>query len=116
MLMIGLPGIVFTRSGSPQPGNGSTFDIQYQGPGGGWYTSASPFYYWTSSSTPGPASCEALERAANTVSVQANTTAYVGDKYCFMPIEGGMVLYMQVTKIDAAGIILTAWQWSQNSW
>ena len=114
-LTIGLPGIVFIRSGSPQPGDGSTFDIQYQGSGGGW-NSNGPFYYWTSPATPGPASCEAIAYAANGVSVQDNATAYVGDKYCLLPPEGGMALYMQVTKIDTAGVILTAWLWNQNSW
>jgi hypothetical protein len=114
-LTIGLPGIVFTRSGPPQPGDGSTYDIQYQGPGGGW-NNRGPFYYWTSPATPGPASCQALAYAPNGVSVGNNVTAYVGDKYCFLPPEGGMIMYMQVTKIDASGVVLTAWLWSQNSW
>jgi hypothetical protein len=115
-LAIGLPGVIFTRSGAPQPGDGTTHDLQYQGSGGGWNPNG-PFYYWTSSATPGPASCEAIAYASNAVSVENNVTAYVGDKYCFLPPEGGMVLYMQVTKIEASGVVVLAtWQWSQNSW
>lgn len=35
VLNIGLPGVVFSRVSSPQQGNGSQFDLQYQGAGDG---------------------------------------------------------------------------------
>ncbi len=86
--------------------------MQYQGSGG--WNNTGPFYYWLSTATPGPASCHALAYASNAVSVNQGT-ANLGDKYCYLPSSGGMILYMQVTSINASGVKLTAWLWNENS-
>jgi hypothetical protein len=111
VLNIGLPGVVFSRVSSPEQGNGSQFDLQYQG-AGGWNLGGN-MYYWTIPSAPGPASCEAVNYASGSITVSG--TANLGDKYCFLPSSGGMDLYMQVTAVNGSSVTLNAWEWRENS-
>jgi hypothetical protein len=111
VLDIGLPGVAFSRVGAPQQGTGSQFDLQYQG-AGGWNPRGN-FYYWDIPAAPGPASCEAVNYAAGSISVSG--AANLGEKYCFLPSSGGMDLYMQVTAVSASSVTVDTWEWSENS-
>ena len=101
-LIVGLAGITFTNTG-PESGDGGIYDIQYQ-PGEGWQTGGDNggFFYWQFQFRPGPASCNGLD--SDPARIDVSGQAHVGDRYCFVPAVGQAYGYMQVTKVDSAGV------------
>jgi hypothetical protein len=117
VVQIGAPGVILATSG-PQPGDGTSFDLQYiDEPGNGWSKGLDPcaLMYWRSVYKPGPASINGIVNYSRYLGAYpAGAQAVVGDRLIFEDSARNVVAYMQVTDVSGGYVDVDTWVWAKS--